>query len=289
MVCQCLENPGLKPTIAQNSIMNMLPKSPVNHLHEEIHIKEEHLIKDEFESSTESSNFSTHLESSTIKDLFCEQCKLQFDKKIVYDIHLKIVHKKDTIVPIETRCKPVNDTSTVHEESNSKSSTSKQEIVKSSVSIGNVNAVIIEQLPRLPTEPLPKALIEKEIETSNCTLCDACFLYKIDLAMHIASTHKANKQFKCTLCNYKTTRKYILREHIKSNHEGKKPFKNICDYSFSQRSYMNRHVESVHEGKKPFKCDICDYSFSPESHENTFKCEICNYCCFLTKQMNQQG
>ena len=116
MVCQCLENPGLKPTIAQNSIMNMLPKSPVNHLHEEIHIKEEHLIKDEFESSTESSNFSTHLESSTIKDLFCEQCKLQFDKKIVYDIHLKIVHKKDTIVPIETRCKPVNDTSTDHEE-----------------------------------------------------------------------------------------------------------------------------------------------------------------------------
>merc|ERR1712008_510913 len=59
-----------------------------------------------------------------IKDLFCVQCQLQFDKKIVYDIHLKIVHKKDTIklqdnrndIPIETRCKPVNDNSTVHEE-----------------------------------------------------------------------------------------------------------------------------------------------------------------------------
>ena len=26
-------------------------------------------------------------------DLFCDNCSLQFDKKIVYDIHLSVVHK----------------------------------------------------------------------------------------------------------------------------------------------------------------------------------------------------
>ena len=65
------------------------------------------------------------------KDFFCEQCKLQFDKKIVYDIHLKIVHKEDRIkseladtkndISIETSDdfslfeEPINGISTVHE------------------------------------------------------------------------------------------------------------------------------------------------------------------------------
>ena len=48
LVCQCLEK-VLKPTLAQNSIMNMLQKSPVNQLHEEIHIKDEPLIENEFD------------------------------------------------------------------------------------------------------------------------------------------------------------------------------------------------------------------------------------------------
>ena len=29
----------------------------------------------------------------TNRDLFCDKCSLQFDKKIVYDIHLSFVHK----------------------------------------------------------------------------------------------------------------------------------------------------------------------------------------------------
>jgi hypothetical protein len=37
------------------------------------------------------------MERNGARELFCELCKLQFDKKIVYDIHLKIVHKKDRI------------------------------------------------------------------------------------------------------------------------------------------------------------------------------------------------
>jgi hypothetical protein len=33
----------------------------------------------------------------TNKALFCDKCSLQFDKKIVYDIHLSIIHKTKAV------------------------------------------------------------------------------------------------------------------------------------------------------------------------------------------------
>ena len=32
------------------------------------------------------------MEKKIIKDLYCFQCSLQFDKKAIYDMHLKIMH-----------------------------------------------------------------------------------------------------------------------------------------------------------------------------------------------------
>ena len=32
------------------------------------------------------------MEKPNLKDLFCFQCDLQFDKKTIYDMHLSIVH-----------------------------------------------------------------------------------------------------------------------------------------------------------------------------------------------------
>ena len=37
------------------------------------------------------------MEKLILKDLFCELCDLQFDKKSVYDIHMSFVHKKRKI------------------------------------------------------------------------------------------------------------------------------------------------------------------------------------------------
>ena len=126
---------------------NLLPKLPDDQLHEEIDIKDKDTIEDQIESSTEKdkslfvavshpnllakptpNNFI--IESCKIKELFCEQCKLQFDKKIVYDIHLKIVHNKETTI--------------------------KSELVDDKNDIPNVNAVIMETFPGLPAEPLPR-------------------------------------------------------------------------------------------------------------------------------------
>ena len=37
------------------------------------------------------------------KALYCEKCSLQFDKKIVYDIHLSFVHKMNIEVKSEEK------------------------------------------------------------------------------------------------------------------------------------------------------------------------------------------
>ena len=93
------------------------------------------------------------------KDFFCERCKLQFDKKIVYDIHLKIIHKEDTIkselvdtkndISIETSVDNIDDFSLFEEPING----------ISKVNEGKDNSVTlpkkwVEQLLQNPTEHL---------------------------------------------------------------------------------------------------------------------------------------
>ena len=36
------------------------------------------------------------------RDLYCEQCSLQFDKKYVYDLHLSLVHGQEIKVKTES-------------------------------------------------------------------------------------------------------------------------------------------------------------------------------------------
>ena len=50
-----------------------------------------------------------------IKDLFCELCSLEFEKKVWYDIHLKFTHgteiikiKEEKLFPCETEARPRN-------------------------------------------------------------------------------------------------------------------------------------------------------------------------------------
>ena len=97
--------------------------------------------------------------SNVIKKFFCEQCKLQFDKDIVYDIHLKIVHKEDRIkselvdtkndISIETSVDNIDDFSLLEEPING----------ISKVNEGKDNSVTlpkksVEQLLQNPTEHL---------------------------------------------------------------------------------------------------------------------------------------
>ena len=106
--------------------------------------------------------------SNVIKKFFCEQCKLQFDKDIVYDIHLKIVHKEDRIkselvdtkndISIETSVDNIDDFSLLEEPLNG----------ISKVNEGKDNSVTlpkksVEQLRQNPTERLNPSNMPKNV------------------------------------------------------------------------------------------------------------------------------
>ena len=117
--------------------------------------------------------------------LYCTKCSLQFDKKIIFDMHLSIVHKETIDIKKEPTC------STFMENSDETRSTSVQEKKK----------------------------------PFKCDMCDYSFSEKGSLKKHIASVHEGKKPFNCSICGYNCSEKGTLKKHIASVHEGKKVIK----------------------------------------------------------------
>ena len=168
-------------------------------------------------------------------DLFCKNCSLQFGKKYVYDLHLKLVHGEK----IEVKKEPLNS-----EETFKRHQTSEDKV--------------------------SDLVVHKSIQ---CNICDATFKTQRNLKIHTNSVHEVknkpinsketfqepqagekehlvvHKPIKCHICNahFKTQRN--LKSHTNSVHEGKKPFNcSICDANFASKQRMNTHIASVHEG-----------------------------------------
>ena len=172
---------------------------------------------------------------------YCEKCSLQFDKKIVFDIHLSFVHKISSKVETEEKEIEIKE-----EDSGSVFQSNKK---KTNPNIVHLNS------------------ISEGKKSHNCTICDYTTSHKGHLNFHIKSVHEGKKPHKCTICDYSSSRKETLNQHIKSVHEGKKPHKcSICDYSTSSNGNLKKHIEAVHEGKRPHKCSICDSTFSTKGN-----------------------
>jgi predicted SprT family Zn-dependent metalloprotease len=76
---------------------------------------------------------------------------------------------------------------------------------------------------------------------------------------------KENKRpYKCQNCDASFVQKGNLKVHISAVHEGKNPYKcQSCDARFVyQRS---RHIFAVHERKRPYKCQNCEARFVYQS------------------------
>ena len=127
---------------------------------------------------------------------YCEKCSLQFDKKIVFDIHLSFVHKIN--IKIETEEKEIE---IKEEDSGSVFQPSKK---KPNRNIVNINS------------------ISEGKKSHNCKICDYTTSQKGHLNQHIESVHEG-KNHKCSICDYCCSQKGRLNQHIKSVHEGKKP------------------------------------------------------------------
>ena len=72
-------------------------------------------------------------------------------------------------------------------------------------------------------------------ECYQCDICEAIFVEKENLKLHLSKAHEENKpdisnqikeryKFHCSICEKVYTRKLHLEEHIMSIHERMKPF-----------------------------------------------------------------
>ena len=103
----------------------------------------------------------------TLKNLFCELCSLQFDKKAVYDIHMSFVHK------IGIKAKGENES--MGQDDNSENNQNSY----------NLNYPI-----------------KKDLETPiNCSICQGNFSTKGSLKSHIDDVHNGKKPHKCSKCD----------------------------------------------------------------------------------------
>ena len=179
-----------------------------------------------------------------LQDMFCTECSLPFNKKIVFDLHLSLVHGKKINI--------------------------KQEPNSCEISSEDTETFIENNCADKPFECKISSIRENKI--TNLAICDYSSTTKRaskdDLKEPISSVHEGKEPFKCDTCDACFANRTGLRLHISSIHENKRYKCAKCDASFTQDGSLKRHVVTNHEGKKPFQCDICAYSCSQKRDLN---------------------
>ena len=141
---------------------------------------------------------------------FCENCKLQFGKKYVFDLHLSLVHGKQMI---GVKPEPIDGKENVQE----------PEIFEKDSSMVHGQNIEVKCEPFTCKENVQ----EPEVFEKDSSM---------GLKRLTGSVQKDKKPLKCDICDADFTRNHQLKVHIESVHEQKKPFKcTICDASFSQK------------------------------------------------------
>ncbi|KAF5282616.1 hypothetical protein FQR65_LT14211 [Abscondita terminalis] len=94
----------------------------------------------------------------------------------------------------------------------------------------------------------------------SCDKCDYMCDDKTSLSRHYTK-HTREKRFKCNICDYRSNYPVGLKTHM-YKHSGEKPFGcDKCDYRCRQKSTLVQHDRN-HTSEKPYKCSFCDYSSS---------------------------
>jgi uncharacterized Zn-finger protein len=109
-----------------------------------------------------------------LMDLYCKKCSLQFDKKIIFDMHLNIVHKEKINIKEEP------------DETRKKAPVSCEICCKTFSKMANMKKHV--------------ASVHEKKKPFKCNICDYSFTQKAHLASHVASLHERKKPFKCEIC-----------------------------------------------------------------------------------------
>ena len=169
------------------------------------------------------------MDAIMLRDMFCNECSLQFNKKIVFDLHLSLVHgKKMNIKQEPNNCELTSeDTETINE---------------------NHNA----------DKPFVCKICDSEFAYQDDLNAHIASFHEGNIPFKCE-----NKRLKCVKCDKGFTTNFALKRHVEKVHVGKKPFNcDTCGTKFLRKLNLEGHIAAVHEGKKTFKCDISDYSCS---------------------------
>ncbi|CAH1996440.1 unnamed protein product [Acanthoscelides obtectus] len=140
--------------------------------------------------------------------------------------------------------------------------------------------------------------IKTELSTYACTRCDALFMQKADLEVHVKKEHiKEEYKVSCPLCPKKFVKLYQLNRHTKAAHSTvERQYKcSSCDKTYSKPDQLRSHLKTHHgEGNvKPHVCDICFKGFNQISnlkdHMRTHNGEKPFLCSTCGKGFNQLG
>ena len=116
------------------------------------------------------------------KKRFCMQCSLQFESSSVFDLHLKLLHKK-VIKEESIETKP-NPEESFNNEDNRLAKSHK------------------------------KTFVHERKKFYECNLCQYSSPRRDVMNLHILSIHEGKKPYKCDLCTYACTRKCRLNVNI---------------------------------------------------------------------------
>ena len=211
-------------------------------------------IKDELIHQDEELQTKKKFIASSSKEndnMFCNRCVLQFEKKYVFDLHLKLVHGEN----------PFNEP---------------EELEESGIFVKyetDVKPEIIFSLPEPDSHHSttvrndPLKISGHEEKYGNNIQCPATFDKEFELTKHFTKEHDVNNKDKNSAMTHEKTFQ-VDKEDILEKSIGKPIKCDTCNSFFKFKSYLKLHVETVHEGKKPFKCNVCDASFSQKAHLN---------------------
>ena len=155
------------------------------------------------------------MEQMILKDLYCFQCSLQFEKMSIYEMHLSIMHNYkrkikafDTIIKTE----PEEIESSIDMNNGQSKHTDKQELSQKVTSVND---------EKKSSNKITHTLTFNKKKSFSCKICSHSFSQKGHLRRHVASIHEEKKSFKCEKCDYKCSQKGSMKQHVASVHERK--------------------------------------------------------------------
>ena len=117
----------------------------------------------------------------SLMDSYCVKCSLQFDKKIIFNMHMSIVHKE----MVEIKEEPIDTVENEPEEN----------IINQSFSC----EICEKKFSQMKTLKKHVSSVH-ETETFQCEICNIIFSKEAILKRHVSSVHE-NKLFECEICD----------------------------------------------------------------------------------------